>query len=386
MREVEGAFERKKFNSAKWDEEVQKEGLTPLTVADMEFKVPMEVRNALNNVVDMGAYGYTYRSEGYYESITGWLKRRHGIEVNKNLISPGFGVMFSINAAIRAFSEEGDNILINTPSYYPFFSAITDNERRMVESPLVFNKDTNQYEIDFKDLEEKLKESRIYLLSSPHNPTGRVWSNAEMEKIVDLCEKYNVLIISDEIHSDLILSDCKYITFFEKCKGRKVELVVCSSASKTFNLAGLNTSYSYVSAINLKEKMEKEIYKTGLYHNNIYGLVATESAYSQCEYWLENLIKYLKINKTNILNRLGKYRDKITIIDSEGTYLMLVKFNKYSSKELMDILREEVKILVEDGSSFKCEEGFVRINIACSEDLLKNILDKIENLIKKKER
>ncbi|WP_294349211.1 aminotransferase class I/II-fold pyridoxal phosphate-dependent enzyme [uncultured Clostridium sp.] len=386
MREVEYASNRKKFNSAKWSEYIQKEGLIPLTVADMEFKVPREVRSALKNVVDMGAYGYTYRSEEYYKSITGWLRKRHGIEVDKELILPGFGVMFSISVTIRALSEKGDGVLINIPSYYPFFSAITDNERRLLESPLILNKDTRQYEIDFEDLEEKLKKAKIYLLSSPHNPTGRVWNDEELERIIYLCEKYNVLIISDEIHSDLILSNCKHITLFEKCKGKKVKLVVCSSPSKTFNLAGLNTSYSYVNDINLKENIEKEIYKTGLYHNNIYGLVATESAYNQCEYWLEDLVDYIKINKTIAFTRLSKYKDKVIIIDSEGTYLMLLKFIDYSSDDIINILRNKAKILVEDGRLFKCEEGFVRINIACPTELFKNILNKIENLIIKRER
>lgn len=381
MGKIEYVFDRRGFNSAKWDEEVIHKDLIPLSIADMEFKCPIEIRNALSNIIDMGAYGYTYRSEQYYKSIIEWLKRRHDLDISKENILPGFGVMFSISACIKALSSEGDNILINIPSYYPFFSVIRDNNRNLLESPLILNEVTMQYEIDFQDLEEKLKNSKIFLFSSPHNPTGRVWSEEELKKIAILCRQYNILIISDEIHSDLLLSNSKHIPFVKICNQESVKLVTCSSASKTFNLAGFNISYSYINDLTLKEKIEKEIYKTGLYHNNIAGLVATEYSYNECEYWLNDLLDYLKENKNLVCMKLGKYKDKIRVIDSQGTYLMLIQFIGYNSTDIMNELKEKLKILVEDGSMFKCEEGFVRVNIACPREVLSDVLDKVEKIL-----
>lgn len=370
-------------DSAKWDEEVCKNNLVPLSIADMDFKCAKPIQKALHQMIDNEIYGYTYRSDTYYESIIRWLKVRHNIEIKKENIIPSFGVVPSIHAAIKAFSSEGDYVLINTPCYDPFFSSIESHNRKIIESPLRFNQKSNQYEINFDEVEECLKKAKIYLLCSPHNPTGRVWNDEELDHLSLLCKKYNVTVIADEIHNDLILSDKKHISFLNFSRKYGLKAIVLGSPSKTFNLAGLNISYCITENEEAKQNLEKQIFKTGFYHNNMAGLAALKAAYTECDTWLDEVLEYLKKNRDFVYEKLMKYKDNIQVIKPEGTYLMLIKFYDYSSGQIVDIFKRDLKLVVNNGDSYKCESGYIRLNFACSREQLKIAVSKIEEFILK---
>lgn len=361
----------------KWNENIRQKGIIPLSIADMDFKCAPEIINALSKTVEAGLYGYSYRSDPYFSSIINWAKNRHDLTIQKEQIIPSFGVVPAINAAICALSKENDGVIVNIPAYYPFFSSVTHNKRKLLESKLVLN-ENGSFEIDFADLECKIKTAKLYLFNSPHNPSGRVWSLDELIKIAKLCKKYGVAVISDEIHNDLIVSAKKHISFMKIANKYDVDTVVCLSASKTFNMAGLNTSYCFASNSKIKSAVENELYRTGFYHNNLFGMAATQCAYDNCGYWLDELKIYLRKNLDIVCERLSKFKDKVEVIRPEGTYLMLLKFTDFSAEYAVKTLRQQYSILVENGDDFKCNKGFVRLNMACTKQTLSEALNRIE--------
>jgi cystathionine beta-lyase len=379
--EFDKYFPRENMNSAKWNQEVCKNHLIPLTVADMDFRCAEPICQELNRMIGQGIYGYTYRDEEYYESIIKWERRRHNLEILKSNIVPGFGVVPSIHAAIKTLSKRGDTVLIHTPAYDAFFSSITMHKRIILGSKLVYNEKKQQYEIDFQDMEKALSNSKILLLCSPHNPTGRVWCEDELERIAKLCRKYDVSVISDEIHCDLIMTRRRHISFLNIAKKYGVKAVVCGSPTKTFNLAGLNISYCLTLDSEIKVKIETEIYKTGFYHNNMVGLTALKAAFTKCDLWLDNLIKYLRDNRDFVYNYFADDREKLNVIKSEGTYLMLMKFRDYKSQDIVKIFAEQLNLAVNDGQNYCCEEGVIRINIACLRQQLVSAMKKIKLFI-----
>lgn len=256
--------------------------------------------------------------------------------------------------------------------------AVKAQNRELVTTPLKYNEAVGQYEIDFLDFEEKIKDCKLYILCSPHNPTGRIWTEEELRRIALLCKRQGVTVIADEIHSDIVFKTQKHIAFELIAKEYELNAISCTAPTKTFNLAGLNISYAYTRNMEIKERVQQEIYNTGFYHNNIFSIAALETAYTKGDKWLDKLMEVIESNKKFLRDSLDK--NKVEMIDSQATYLMLLRVKGMSSTKLTKLLLEKAKLLVEDGKIFHCEDGWVRVNIASPRKLLEIAVDRIINI------
>lgn len=373
---------RKNTNSLKYDYAKRRgkpEDVLPLWVADMDFRTAPEVIEALVSKSKHGIFGYSEPLDGYYEALEKWAINHFGWkpERNKYILVPG--IVFGICQIIRALTNEGDAIIINQPVYYPFSESITDNKRKLVVSNLKYiNK---KYQIDFDDFENKIKENnvKIYLLCNPHNPVGRVWSRDELLKIKEIANKYNVLVVSDEIHADFIYEGNKFTSY------ATIDIensIICTAASKTFNLAGLHTGNLYVSDDRIRRKIRIEINSSGYSQSNVMGIIATEAAYKYGEEWHKELLKYLKDNLDFVRYYINKYLPGIKLIEPEGTYLVWIDFNGLGIDDnyLNEIILRKAKLWLDAGNIFGNPGiGFERINIACPRKILEEAFDKLKN-------
>ena len=376
---------RKGTKSYKWDGQkysFKKDGLLPFWVADSDFKTPHEVTEALTERIEHGVFGYSVLEDDYFEASINWYRRRFGWKVEKEWIFPTCGVVTSISYAIRAFTNKGDKVLIHTPVYGPFFKVVIKNNRQLIESELKFN--GQRYEIDFEDMEAKCADGvKALLLCSPHNPVGRVWEKIELEKVISICKKYGILIISDEIHADLVYKGHKHMPAgsFEDYADNTV---VCMAASKTFNIPGLQTSNCIISNGKLREKFIDEVISTFVPEPNIIGIVATQVAYDKCEDWLEQQLAYLKENLEILADYCCRNLPEINVIKPEGTYLAWLDFRKLgkTNEELMALLTEKGGVALSDGLSFGDRgEGFMRFNFACPRSMLLEGLEGIKKAL-----
>ena len=381
-------YDRKHFNSAKWNELKEKfgsEDLVPLWVADMDFQSPKPVIDALVKAAEHGIYGYTSTPDSYYNSIIGWMKKRHNWDIRKDWINIAPGVISALSFIIRIFSQPGDKIVIQPPVYYPFSASILKNGRQVSENPLILK--NNRYYMDFSDLEEKLEDPRtkLFILCSPHNPIGRVWSKEELIELGNLCLKHNVKIVSDEIHSDIVYPDYKHIPFASISSQFEQNCIVCTAPSKTFNLAGLKTSTIIIPNKELFRNYDNFIDSLKLKRNNYFGLFALESAYLYGEEWLDQLLNYLSKNLYFLKDYIAENIPEIKIIEPEGTYLVWLDFRSLNlnATSLSNLLVNKAKVALDDGYWFGKEgREFERINIACPRKILENGLDKISAAIK----
>lgn len=384
MNEFDQVIERRNTNSAKWD--MKKESILPMWVADMDFMSPKSVIKAIKDRAEHGIFGYTFLSEEYLVSIKNWIAKRHGWNIKKDWILYSPGIVPAINMLVKGLTKPGDKIIVQTPVYYPFFDAIKNNNRIILENPLFL--ENGKYRIDFIDLEKKTsdKKVKILILCSPHNPVGRVWTKKELKKIGEICLKNNVLIISDEIHSDLIYSGFKHTPFASISEEFEKNSITCIAPSKTFNLAGLQTSGIIVRDENIRDKFKKVMISNGLMSPNIFGQVALEAAYNNGEDWLQELIEYLESN-LEFLNSFIKSRiPEISVIQPEGTYLVWLDCRKLNmeAKKMEEFMLNEAKVWFDEGYIFgKQGEGFERIVIACPKEILREGLERLESSIKK---
>lgn len=386
--------ERKGSDSRKWSlkgmyemASYVDEDSIPLWVADMDFKAPDFVQEALKKRVEHGVFGYNITDEKYYDSIEYWLKSRNNWSIEKSWIVPTSGVVPALCYAIKAFTKFGDGVIVQNPVYPPFRGSIELNGRKVINNALKLIE--NKYEMDFDDLENKLKDSKnkMLILCNPHNPVGRVWTRDELEKVVALCLKYKKIIVSDEIHSDLILFKNKFTSIGTLDENIKDYLIVCTSISKTFNLAGLKASNIIIPNNDLREKFLDEMFKVGAKHvPNIFGAIGIEACYSKSgEEWLDNLIVYLEQNYLFLKNYLEKKIPEIKCFPLEGTYLAWIDLRglKLTKEELRVKLEEKAKIVIDDGKIFGDEgEGFIRLNFACHRSILEETLERLEKAIK----
>lgn len=382
---------RKGTNSIKWDQTKQvfntdADDVLPMWIADMDFPAPNKVNEAIIERAKHGIYGYTFIDEPTRENVTSWLKKRHDWQVDTNSLTFSPSVITSLYNAITTFSEPGDHILIQTPVYTPFFTVIKDAGRNVITNQLHFNGES--YEIDFADLEEKMRQGvKAFVFCSPHNPVGRVWTRQELEKVAELALKYNVLILSDEIHADLVFKSYKHIPIATLSEEVSQQTITFMSPTKTFNLAGLHISYIVTTDPKKRIKMEKLLNTQGFRMLNIMGIVALDAAYRYGEQWLENLLDIIGRNKEYVLRRLPEETNgKVTVIDAEGTYLLWLNFSKLnmSDDELKRFLIDEAKVGLNAGSSYGIDgEQFMRINIACHEETLVDGLDRIIQAVNK---
>lgn len=386
--------ERRGTDSRKWCSEgmlemtsyVDDESI-PMWVADMDFKAPDFVEKALLERVKHGVFGYNTAGDDYYDSIIFWLKNKNNWNIKKSWIVPTSGVVPALCYAIQGFTEPGDGVIVQNPVYPPFKGAVEINGRKVVNNSLKLVQD--RYEMDFEDLEEKLKDSKnkMLILCNPHNPVGRVWTKEELEKIVELCLKHKKIVVSDEIHSDLILFNNKFTSMGTLNAELNSYLVVCTSISKTFNLAGLKASNIIIPNDNLREKFMNEMFKVaGKPVPNIFGAIAVKSCYSkEGEEWLNNLLKYLEENYLFLKGYLENNIPKIKCLPIEGTYLAWIDFRglNLSEEELKNKLEKEAKIVVDGGEIFGHEgKGFVRLNFACHKSVLEEALSRLEKVFK----
>ena len=379
-------IDRKNTNCFKWDYTKQmfdKEDVIPLWVADMDFAAPDAVVQKLIKRAEHGIFGYSFEPEEYYKVFIEWLEKRHNWKIKKEWIINATGIVPAINFAIQCFTEPGDNILVQTPVYFPFFESIKKNERKVVNSQLRLT--GTRYEIDFEDLEEKLKSDvKIMLFCSPHNPVGRVWSQEELQKVGELCLQNNVLLISDEIHADLILNNNKHIPISSLSAEIQDITISMYAPSKTFNVAGLFTSSIIIPNPEIRKEYKKFMEKLGLHLLNNFGIDAFIAAYKDGEEWLEQLLDYLWKNYEFVQKYLKTNIPQIKAIELEGTYLMWLDCRelKLKQKELIELFVNKAGLGLNNGTVFGAGGyGFMRLNIGCSIKLLEKALEQLKEAI-----
>jgi cystathionine beta-lyase len=352
----------------------------PFWVADMDFRTPSAVIDALTERSKHGIFGYTDIKEDYFKAVYDWYKNRFGFTVNKEWLIITPGVVFTICAAIRALTHEGDGVLIQRPVYYPFSSVIKDNNRKLVNNSLVYK--NGRYEIDFDDFEKKIAENnvKLFILCNPHNPVGRVWTKEELTRIGIICLKHKVTVISDEIHSDFVYAGNKHTTFAGLSKYLSDITITCTSPSKTFNLAGLQLANIFIENEGIRKAVYKEIRKTGYSNPNTMGIISAQAAYEHGGEWLDELILYLSDNISKTKSLLAEKAPKLKVIEPEGTYLLWIdcKGLGLSDKKLDILIRNQAKLWLDGGIMFGEEgKGFQRINIACPWSTLRKGLNRL---------
>ncbi len=374
-------------NSLKWDaleERFGRSDLLPLWVADMDFRAPEAVIKALKNVAEHGIFGYTVRPDSFYDSLISWFKRRHQWKIEKESILVSPGIVPALSLLVQAFTEPGDHVIIQSPVYHPFFHVVEQNNRKLVDNPLVLNRD--KYEINFDDLEQKLREHpcKLMLFCSPHNPAGRVWTKEELVKVGELCKKYNVLIISDEIHCDLIYKGHRHIPFASLSKDFQDISITCVAPSKTFNLAGLQSSALIIPNENLRQQYKRSLKIENSDMLNSFAIAAFEAAYNEGEEWLDELMEYLEENLKFLTSFIEEEIPEVRVIPPEGTYLIWLDFRQLglNAKELESLLLNQAKVALNQGYIFgETGKGFARINIACPRKTLEKALHNIKDAV-----
>ena len=361
------------------------EDVLPLWVADMDFPTAPEILEALHEKVNHGIFGYSVPNEKFYDAVKNWQKTEHDFDIARHWVVTTPGVVFAIACAIKAFTREREAVIIQTPVYYPFKNMILANNRKLVTSSL-FEKD-GKWQIDFDDFEKKIVENdvKLFILCSPHNPVGRVWSREELTRLSEICLKHNVIVFADEIHNDFVFEPNKHIVFSTISKDAAWNSVISTSASKTFNLAGLQFSVNFIQNPVLKKKFHDERDKTGYDEPSLMGFVATQAAYEHGKDWLTALKKHLVENLDFVRNFVKENLPKVRLIEPEGTYLLWLDFSAYgySDSELDNLIVNKAKVWLDRGTMFGCEgEGYQRINIATPRPILEEALKRIEKNLK----
>ena len=369
--------------SAKWSEMNKNFGtnnLLPMWVADMDFLTAPCVMEALKDRLEQGIFGYTTRPSSYNESIVNWLDNRFSWKINQEWLMFSPAVITSISLLIQNLTQKNDKIMIQEPVYSPFHSIVESNERNLVISPLV-KLDDGSYVMDYEDIEAKIKDVKVFILCNPHNPVGRVWTREELTRLGEICLKHNVLVISDEIHSDIILKNHKHTPFASISKEFSENTITCMAPTKTFNLAGLQSSFLVISNPYYYEVMDKAFSILDIKRNNAFSLVATEAAYNYGEDWLYELIKYIEDNVDFAIDYIKNHIPQLKVKKPEGTYLLWVDFSNLNvdKKDLKNALINKGRIALSDGSSFGIGgDGYYRINLACPRSIVLEGLKRIE--------
>lgn len=379
---------RKNTNCLKYDFAVRRgrpENVLPLWVADMDFKVAPEITQAIEKRVAHGIFGYSEVKEEYFEAVSAWMEQKHGWHVKEDWLVKTPGVVFALAMAVQAFTEPGDAVIIQQPVYYPFSEVIADNGRRIVDNTLELKED-GKYHINFEDFEQKVKENhvKLFLLCSPHNPVGRVWTKEELKKIAAICRKYDVIVVSDEIHEDFVFNG-KHQVFADLSEDAKNRTITCTAPSKTFNLAGLQVSNIWIANPKLCEKFKKQIAAAGYSQLNTLGLTACEAAYRYGGEWHAELLGYLKSNLNFLREFLQTRLPEVKLIEPEGTYLVWLDFGSLglTEEQREELLTKKAGIWLDSGAIFGAAgEGFERINIACPRSILKDALERIERAVR----
>ncbi|MDE7016571.1 MAG: pyridoxal phosphate-dependent aminotransferase [Lachnospiraceae bacterium] len=380
--------DRRQSGCVKYDFAAEKgmpEDVLPLWVADMDFKAAPCIVERLQKDVTFGIFGYTDSKEDYFHALANWYDAYFDWKVEKEWLVKTPGVVFALATAILALTKEGDSILVQQPVYYPFSAVIKDNNRKLVDNGLILA--DGHYEMDFEDFEEKIVQEnvKLFLLCSPHNPVGRVWTKEELWRIGDICLRHGVKIVSDEIHSDFVYPGHKHYMLPTVDERLKDISIVCTAPSKTFNLAGLQASNIWIPNEEMRNAFVQKMAAIGYCHVNMIGQHACQAAYEGGREWLEQLKEYLKGNLDFARDYLERHIPQIRLIEPEGTYLIWLDCRALglSEEALENMIVHQAKLWLDRGAIFgKAGEGFERINIACPRSVLEDALKRLEIAVK----
>ena len=392
---LDDSFEYRPSNSLKWEfhydrgrlehwqqcDPAQGENrVLPMWVADMDFKAAPAVRAAIEGRVAHGLFGYSLPTPDYFEAVRHWMAHRHNWQIETDWILPSPGVVPGLNFIVKRFTQPGDGVLVQPPVYYPFYTAASNNGRVAVHNPLTY--DGRRYHMDFDQLERCLAEKNVKLaiLCSPHNPVGRIWSEAELVRFASLCREHGVMVVADEIHHDLIHPDHSFTPFGRLEQEFRENAIICTAVSKSFNLAGLATANLIIQNPELREELRSEILSAGIFPMNPFGIVATQAAYNDSEDWLDSAIAYIDDNFRYLEAFLDQHLPDISVASAEATYLAWLDFRAtgLDHHELSRVLAGDCRLFLDDGQKFgKQGEGFMRMNLACSRRTLETALQRL---------
>ena len=374
---------RKNTNAIKYDlakKRGKPEDAVSLWVADMDFPTAPCIQKAVAEKAAHGIWGYSRPDNRYYDALKKWYKERHNFEVQNEWVVNTPGVCFALAAAIKAFTKEGESVLIQKPVYYPFFNIINSLQRKVVNSSLILK--NNHYEIDFDDFERKIVQENVkmFILCSPHNPGGRVWTKQELQKISEICLAHNVLVVSDEIHSDITFGSNVHTVYGSLSEQALKNSIICTAPSKSFNLAGLQFSNIFIADEKLRKAFSEELDKTGYDEPSVFGIVAATAAYSKGADWFDSVKSYIWENILFAKKYIEENASQIKVLVPEGTYLLWLDFSKtgLSDSEINDRVLNKAKVWLDSGSMFGKEgEKFQRINCATPRIILEDALKRI---------
>lgn len=377
--------DRRNTGSVKWEiapKCVIESGNIPLSIADMELKTAPEIIDAIKVAAAHGICGYTRVDDAYFEALRDFQMRRHNFALEREWLTVTSGVVTALGIAVRAFTQKGDGVLINTPAYPPFFSTIKDNERKLIESQLIFH--SGHYEMNFDEMGTMAKKAKLLILCSPHNPVGRVWTVSELEKLTEICVKNDLLVIADEIHQDIILDNNKHTTF-ANIKGMKERCIVCTSMSKSFNLAGLSCSDIFIPNKELRERFIKIQQRDSTICVPYFARAAQIAAHTKCDKWLDELLTYISANFCFMYDYITANMPKIICTHTEGTYLAWVDMRALNMdcEQLEAFSVNKALLALDEGYIFgKTGEGFERWNLAMPREELKKCLERLYSAYK----
>ncbi len=352
----------------------------PLWVADMDFKTPDFIVDAIKKRAEHEIFGYSFKSDSYYKSVIDWMKHRHNWEIQKGRISSSPGVVAGLTTAIETFSNPGDGVVVQPPVYFPFFDCVKGTTRKMVKNPLKI--EDGRYTFDFDDLKSKIDENtKLLLLCNPQNPGGMVWTREELTELANICIENSIMIISDEIHSDLIFGEHKHIPIASISKEIAQNCMVLMAPSKTFNVAGLASSIVIIPNKLNFVRYERALGVGHLGMGNIFGSVALEAAYTHGDDWLEQMLEYLWGNYLFLENFFETNLPKVKVMKPEATFLIWLDFTEYGMKNrvLLNYVSEKAKVGLNDGGKFGTGgNGWLRLNIGCPRSVLVEALERLE--------
>ncbi|SFW15533.1 MalY/PatB family protein [Chitinophaga sancti] len=371
---------RRHTHSVKWDQASHVEML-PMSIADMDFRTAPAVIDALQRRVAHGIFGYTRISDTYFQAVVNWFTRRHQFALNKDWLLYTTGVVPALSAVIRALTQPGDKVIVQTPVYNCFFSSIRNNGCEVVCNELIFN--NGEYRIDFADLEEKAKDSgvKLLLLCSPHNPVGRVWNREELIRIGNICLEHEVMVVADEIHCDLVYEGSKHVPFASLSEAFLLHSVTCIAPTKTFNMAGVQVANILAADKNVRLLIDRALNINEVSEISPFAVEALIAAYNEGEEWLDELIVYLQQNYNYLRGYFNRFLPQLYVLPLEGTYLVWVDVRalQQSSRELAQKLLTEMNLRVNEGTIYgDAGEGFIRINIACPRQYLEEGLSRLK--------
>ena len=361
--------------------------ILPLWVADMDFRSPDSVVEALKKAVDHGIFGYSRADESYFDAVAAWYQKRHHLTLQPEWMTCTPGIVFALSIAVRAFTQEGDAVLIQPPVYHPFSRAILRNKRTLVENPLVLK--DGHYEMDLEDLEQKVLDEHVKLmiLCNPHNPVGRVWTREELTALADICLRHHVYVISDEIHGDFVWQGHEQTPYASISEEACLHSMMCTAPSKTFNLAGMATSNLFIPDPEMRRKFRSELLDVGQENMNRLGLFACRAAYEGGGEWLDQLIGFLAGNLALVRDFCKNRVPQIQLVEPEGTYLAWLDCRELgmTDDELMAFFSDEAKVWLDPGThSGEQGSGFMRFNLGSSRSVIAQALDQIEAAWKKR--